>query len=216
MNQSKTRGTSRVASTKRLLFVWLFSGIIEWAIQYLNQWLSPSTAADNLGFEAVIGDVCAVLFFLWKWPQMFATSRFRPCLGDLAVGIPLGYLMTNITGAILGKSAFCNDWMLTNPQRKLTFICAVLIVPLAEEITYRGAILGSLLEKTSLIWAVLITTAAATIMHDSWRVAFPDQILLCTAYLSRRRSLPASIIAHAVANAAIFAPSLLIVFHIMK
>jgi membrane protease YdiL (CAAX protease family) len=104
----------------------------------------------------------------------------------------------------------------TNPQRKLTFICVVLVVPVTEELTYRAAILGSLLQRTSTIWAVLITATAATVMHDAWRVAFPDQILLCTAYLVCRRSLPASIIAHAVANAAVFAPGLLIVFHLMK
>jgi len=215
-SQSKTRGTGAAAGTKRLVFVWLFGGIIEWTIQYLNQWLSPSTAGENLPFEAVIGDVCAVLFFLWKWPQMFASSRIRPRLIDLAVGIPMGYLMANITVAILGKSALEADWTLTNPQRKLTFICVVLIVPVAEELTYRAAILGSLMDRTSTIWAVLITTAAATIMHDSWRVAFPGQILLCTAYLICRRSIPASIIAHAVANAVVFAPGLLIVFHLRK
>jgi membrane protease YdiL (CAAX protease family) len=202
--------------TKRLAFVWLFGGIIEWTIQYLNRWLSPLTAGENLPFEAVVGDVCAVLFFLWKWPQMFALSRIRPRLIDLAVGIPTGYLMTNISVAILGKSALAADWVATNPQRKLTFICVVLVVPVTEELTYRAAILGSLLQRTSTICAVLITATAATVMHDAWRVAFPDQILLCTAYLVCRRSLPASIIAHAVANAAVFAPGLLIVFHLMK
>jgi membrane protease YdiL (CAAX protease family) len=121
--------------------------------------------------------------------------------------------MANISAAILGRSALENDWILTNPARKLTFICAVLIVPVAEELIYRGAILGSLLERTSVLWAVAITVAGATVMHDSWLTAFPGQVFLCTAYLIRRRSIPASIIAHATANAAIFAPSLLIVFH---
>jgi len=201
---------------KRLVFVWLFGGIIEWIIQYFNRWLSPAIATQNLPFEAVIGGVVAVLFFLWKWPRMFAPSRFRPRLSDLAIGLPVGYLMTNIAAAIVGKSAFEADWMLTNPQRKLTFICAVVIVPVVEELIYRAAILGSLLQKTLPIWAVLITTTAATIMHDSWRVAFLGQALLCAAYLAGRRSLPASIIAHAVANAAIFAPGLLIVFHLIN
>jgi membrane protease YdiL (CAAX protease family) len=199
--------------TKRLVFVWLFGGIIEWTIQYFNQWLSPSTASDYLPYEAAIGDVCAVLFFLWQWPYVFVLSRVKPRLADLAVGIPLGYLISNIAAVIIGREAILNEWVLTNPARKLTFICAVLIVPVAEELIYRGAILGSLLERTATFWAVVITAAAATVMHDYWLTAFPSQVLLCAAYLIRRRSLPASIIAHATANALVFAPSLLIVFH---
>jgi len=214
MSQDETRARGAEVSAKRLVFVWLFGGIIEWTIQYLNQWLSPFTARDNLPFESAIGHTSAVLFFFWKWPQLFVSSRIRPRLSDLAVGVPLGYLMTNISAAILGRSAFSSDWVLTNPQRKLSFICAVLIMPVVEELIYRGAILGSLLEKTSMFWAVATTVTAATIMHDFWRVALPDQILLCTAYLIGRRSIPASTIAHATANALIFAPGLLIVFHI--
>lgn len=63
MSQPETRPKGEIFSTKRLVFVWLFGGIIEWTIQYANQWLSPSTAGKNLPFEAAIGDVCAVLFF---------------------------------------------------------------------------------------------------------------------------------------------------------
>ena len=65
-----------------------------------------------------------------------------------------------------------------------------------------------------MIWAVVITIAAATIMHDVWWMALPGQIVFCTAYLIRGRSLSASITAHTVANALVFAPGLLIVFHL--
>src|SRR5579863_2149949 len=97
MNKSKTLGNGVAAGTRQLLLVWLLGGLIEWPLQYLNRWLSPSTAGQYLPFEAVIGNVSAVVFFFWKWPQTFALSRFRPRLCDWAVGIPTGYLMTNIT-----------------------------------------------------------------------------------------------------------------------
>jgi membrane protease YdiL (CAAX protease family) len=194
MSKPETHEKGVALATKQLVYAWLFGGIIEWTIQYLNRWLSPSTANDNLPFQAVIGDVCAVFFFLWKWPRVFLLSTIRLRVGDLAVGIVLGLLMSNISAAILGRSAVENDWALTNPARKLTLICAVLIVPVVEEMIYRGVILGSLLERTSTLWAVIITTVAATIMHDSWLVAFPSQILLCTAYLIRKRSIPARLL----------------------
>lgn len=213
MDQPATRGKDAAAGTKRLLFVWLFGGVIEWIIQYFNEWLSPSTAGSNLPFEAAVGDVCAVFFFLWKWPQMFALSRIWPRPTDLAVGVALGYLMTNIQALMIGRTTFDRDWMLTNPQRTLTFVCAVLIVPIAEELIYRGVILASLLERTSMIWAAVTTVIAATIMHDVWWMALPGQVLLCAAYLIRGRSLSASITAHMVANAVSFAPGLLIAFH---
>ena len=92
----------------------------------------------------------------------------------------------------------------------------MLIVPVYEELIYRAAILGSLLERMSTTFAVLLVVTAATIMHDAWRVAFPDQILLCMAYIVCRRSLAASIIAHAVANLAVLTPNLLIAFHFVK
>jgi membrane protease YdiL (CAAX protease family) len=90
----------------------------------------------------------------------------------------------------------------------------VLIMPVVEELIYRGAILASLLERTTTFWAIAVTVAAATIMHDSWRIALPDQILLCMAYLIRGRSVATSVIAHVVANALIFVPNLVILFHI--
>jgi len=213
MNRA-TNPTGEAAGTGRLAFIWLFGGIIEWTIQYLNRWLYPSSAGGNLPFQAAAGDVCAVFFYLWKWPKMFALSRIRPQPADLVLGVMLGYLMTNIQAAMLGRSALNNDWLLTNPHRKLTFLCAVLIVPIAEELIYRAAILGSLLERTSTFWAVTLTVIAATIMHDVWWMALPGQILLCAAYVFRSRSLVSSITAHMVANALVFAPSLLIAFHV--
>jgi membrane protease YdiL (CAAX protease family) len=144
MNEFKIPGKAAAATTKQLVLIWLLGAVIEWPLQYLNRWLSPSTAGDNLPFEAIIGNACAVFFFLRKWPETLALSRFRPHLCDLAIGIPMGYLMTNITAAIVGRAAFETDWMLTNPQRKLTFICATLIVPVLEELIYRATILGSL------------------------------------------------------------------------
>jgi membrane protease YdiL (CAAX protease family) len=212
---SKPKAQKRVASTssERLIFIWLFAAIIEWTLQYLNRALSPLTAADNLLYDVAIGDICATVLFIWRWPQIFASSRVRPRLIDFAVGIPTGYLMTNIAALIIGRSNFADQWIFTHPHRGLTLIAVVLIAPLEEELVYRGAFLGSLLPRTSTVWAVVITVAAATIMHDTWRVACVNQLLLCSVYLVCRRSLAASFIAHAVGNAVAFAPSLLFVFH---
>ncbi len=198
------------------MFVWLLGGLIGWPIQYLHRAISPATANDYLPFEILFGNACAVFYFLLKWPRLLTLSRIKPRLGDLAVGLLLGYLDINLGAVIVGKSDFLNDPILTFPAKKLTFICAVLVVPLVEELIYRGFILGSLSHRTSTFWAIAITALGATVMHDYWPAALPSQVLLCAAYLIQGRSLPASIIAHAVGNAAIFAPTFVLVLHFMK
>jgi membrane protease YdiL (CAAX protease family) len=198
---------------KRIAFIWLFGGTIGWTLQYLNRWFSPSTAIDNLPLDVAIGNVAAVVFFFLKWPEMFARSRVRPLLSDLATGLLAGYAGANIAAALAGRSAFENYWIFTNPHRKLTILCVALIAPTTEELIYRAGILGLLLERTSTLWAGVITITLAAVMHDSFWMAFPGQILLTATYLIRGRSLSSSIIAHVTWNSLIFFPSLLIVFH---
>lgn len=215
--QSESKQKDRtMLSTAQLLFVWFFPGVITWTIQYVNRWRSPFTAGRNLPFQAAVGDVIAVALFLWRWPRVFAVSRIRPCFMDLAVGTGIGYLMTNIQALMIGRTEFERDWLLTNSQRRLTFFCAVLIAPAAEELIYRGAILCSLLAKMPMPWAVLITVVAAAVQHDVWWLALPGQILLCVAYLIRGRSLASSTIAHLVANAVVFWPTILFAFHLNR
>ncbi len=209
----KQRG-SPPPTTKRIAFIWLLGGIIEWTMQYCNRWFSPSTASSNLPFEAALGNAIAVIFFLWKWPEMFALSRIRPRLGDLITGLLIGYAGANIAAALVGRVAFENDWIFIDPHRKLTIFCTALVAPLTEECIYRGGILALLLERTSTVWAAAITVTLAGIMHNSFWIAIPGQVLLTIAYLVRGRSLASSIIAHATANSVIFVPSLLIVFHL--
>ncbi len=98
---------------------------------------------------------------------------------------------------------------------KLLFVCHVLVIPVAEELIFRGVILGSLCKRMSLLWAVLITVVAATVLH-SGPYAFVPQLFLCGAYLARHRSLPASIAAHAVTNALVWFPHLVVAFHFLK
>jgi membrane protease YdiL (CAAX protease family) len=214
MNRSATEVSGSQFTLKRIASIWLLGGILGWSVQYVNRWLSPSSAINNLPVEVAIGNVVAVVFFLCKWPEMFARSRVRPRLGDLALGLVVGYASANIAGFLAGRSSFEDSWIFTNPHRKLTILCVALIAPITEELIYRGGILGCLLERTSMLWAAAITIALAAIMHDSFWMALPGQALLTIAYLTRGRSLSCSIIAHTTWNSVIFVPSLLFVFHL--
>ncbi len=92
-------------------------------------------------------------------------------------------------------------------------MCAGLVVPVLEEVIFRGVILGSLCKRMAAPWAVLITAAAAAVLHEFWLLAFVGQVFLCGAYLARHRSVAASIAAHVATNTVLWMPPHLLVAH---
>jgi membrane protease YdiL (CAAX protease family) len=208
--------------TKRLVVAWLLGGLVPFCLWYVQYRVAPLTVEYG-PFVTAFVDVCAVLFFLWRWPRVFGLSRLRPGVSDFVVGALVGYLCTNVSVSlpamgewpwILQVSAFCPRHR-TMLFLKLLFVCHVLVMPAAEELIFRGMILGSLCKRTSVLWAVLITAAAAAVLHAG-PYAFVPQLFLCGAYLARHRSIPASITAHAVTNALVWWPNLVVAGHFLK
>jgi membrane protease YdiL (CAAX protease family) len=208
--------------TKRLMFAWLLGGLVPSWLWYVQYRVAPLTAEYN-PFVTAFVDVCAVLFFVWRWPRVFGLSRLRPRASDLAVGALVGYLCTNVSVCLpamgewpwtLQIAAFCPRHR-TMLFLMVLFVCHVLVIPTAEELIFRGVILGSLCKRTSVLWAVLITAVAAAVLHGG-PDAFVPQLFLCGAYLVRHRSLPASIAAHAVTNALVWFPNLVVASHFLK
>jgi membrane protease YdiL (CAAX protease family) len=227
LSTSQDSAKAEVAlDTKRLAVAWLLAGAVPLSLWYALYGAGPLWAAEFGPFAAVIGDICVVLFVLWRWPHVFRLSRFRPRVSDLAVGFLLGYLCSNLTlfipdGILPAISMFPKDVGLY-PDRsllvhRLVLVCAGFVIPVLEEVIFRGVILGSLCKRMAVPWAVLITAAAATVLHEFWLLAFVGQVFLCGAYLARGRSLPASIAAHVATNTVIWMPpSLMVARYFLK
>jgi membrane protease YdiL (CAAX protease family) len=145
-------------------------------------------------------------------------------MSDLAFGILGGYLCLNIEVYV---PALPIAWPLPtiwatssySPHLPLLFVCHVLIIPMMEELLSRGMILASLCKRISVLWAVLITSAAGAVLHlppTRWPSIFVAWLILCGIYLVRDRSLPASIAAHAVTNALVWFPNLVVAGHFLQ
>lgn len=70
----------------------------------------------------------------------------------------------------------------TQPEYVLAFISLVIIAPIAEEILFRGYLLGKLRKYAPLWVSVLITSALFALVHFQWNVAidvFVLSIVLC-------------------------------------
>ncbi len=205
---------------KRLLVVWLLGGVgpgCLWAALYA---VAPVLAAECGPFATAFGYACAALSFLWLWPSVFRLSRFQPRVSDVTLGALAGYLCINV---IVFVPAMPIAWRLGDTavyslDRRLVFLGSALIVPILEELIFRGVIFGSLLKRTSTVWAILITAGAATVVHlppSRWSSVFVAQLIFCGIYLVRGRSLPASIAAHSVSNALLWWPNVIVAWYLL-
>ncbi len=211
--------------TKRLAAVWLLVAFSAYLLAYAHlgmaEFFAPFTGCDSAIFEAALCYVCTVLLILWRWPHVFRLSRLRPRMTDLATGALVGYLFFNLWVCLpeIPLESLEWPWALhlsgSRPPLQILFAYHVLAIPVLEELIFRGVILGSLLKRTSVLWAVLITAVAATMLH-SGPYAFLPQVVLCATYLARHRSIPASIAAHAVTNGLLWFPSLVVLPHWLK
>ena len=213
--------------TKRLAAAWLLVGVVPLALGYAFHRVAPLASVEYAPFVVAFLDVCAVLFFLWRWPRVFGLSRLRPRVSDLVVGVLGGYLCSNVTvliPAIPIALPWATTWGITwatslyRPHLEILFVCHVLVVPAAEELFSRGVILASLCKRTSVPWAVLITSAAAAVLHlppTRWLSVFVAWLILCGIYLARDRSIPASIAAHVVTNALSWFPNLVVAGYLL-
>jgi membrane protease YdiL (CAAX protease family) len=210
--------------TKRLAGAWLLIGVVPIALGYTFHPVAWLVSGDYSAFVTAFVYVCAVVFFLWRWPRVFGRSRLRPRVSDLAFGALGGYLCFNVIvliPAIPIAWPWATTWAIGSYSRhlELLFVCHVFVIPAGEELFSRGVILASLCKRMPVPWAVLITSVAATVLHlppARWLSVFVAWLILCGIYLARDRSLPASIAAHVVTNALAWFPNLVVAGHFLK
>jgi membrane protease YdiL (CAAX protease family) len=209
---------------KRLAAAWLLIGVVPIALGYTFHPLAWLVSGEYAPFVTAFIYVCAVVFFLWRWPRVFGLSRLRPRVSDLAVGALGGYLCYNVQ-VLIPAMPIAWPWATTwavgsyRPHLEILFVCHVFVVPAGEELFSRGVILASLCKRMPVPWAVLITSVAAAVLHippARWSSAFVGWLILCGIYLARDRSIPASIAAHVVTNALAWFPNLVVARYFLK
>lgn len=90
-------------------------------------------------------------------------------------------------------------------------IGTVLLVPVIEELFFRGYLERLLSIGSGMLWSVfsaVVTSALFAALHDRWAEAFVAGLLLSWV-MRRRGNICDAIIAHAIANAVVFAGALL-------
>jgi membrane protease YdiL (CAAX protease family) len=208
----------------RIAAAWLLGGVVPVSLWYAFDRVLPAASGEYGPFVTAFLEVCVVLIFIWRWPRVFRLSRLRLQLSDLAVGIMGGYLCLNVEMLIPAipikwPLATSSAAMASSLPRELLFVCHVLVIPAAEELFSRGVILASLCKRMSVPWAILITSVAGSVLHlppTRWLSVFVGWAILCGIYLARDRSLPASITAHAVTNALVWFPNLVVARHFLN
>lgn len=88
-------------------------------------------------------------------------------------------------------------------ERALIIVATVLLVPLVEEVIFRGGIFGALVSNSKTTRPILATSLLFTVLHIEWRIFLPVfAIALVFGQLrAASRSLVPSLLMHAAINA---------------
>ncbi|WP_293572989.1 exosortase E/protease, VPEID-CTERM system [Phaeobacter sp.] len=170
--------------------VMMLSGVMTSAL-----WADP---ADGYPLRSALM-AAAVLFFL---PAIWSGLRYRPRSIDIAAGAGIGAVWVTAAAAELGnglaqdpQSAF---WISTR------LLGSVLLVPIVEELFFRGYLLKRLAGNQSNILrtlaGLLVTSALFGLMHDDRFVLGMVSGIIFGALFLRGGGLGAAVVAHIVAN----------------
>ena len=182
----------------------------------LEGYLPASMYAVAYATKAVA--VTAALL-MWRQPLRDIKPDFRVVLPSILLGLVVFVAWVGLDKAIpylhLGQRVGFDPHSLPMPLITAAFVVVrfyglVLMVPVMEEIFWRSFLLRyvthinflSLPVGTFSFRALAVVIAASALAHPEWLVAAVANVVYC-AWIRRTRSLLATIVAHAVTNAAL-------------
>ncbi|MBI3474512.1 MAG: CPBP family intramembrane metalloprotease [Acidobacteria bacterium] len=179
-------GQPRPSITRVIVFfvAFVFSGEV---VSALLGWLGLSD------FNGPIVESGAYAFLLlplvyWADPRVFTKELWRLPIHAWAGVVALAVLQVFINS--IGP----------NPSlTKYRIFSAILVAPIIEEMA-RAAMQCTLLQRIGVFWAVVTTATLWATAHAHFWIALPQQLALSVIFVSCRKSLPATIIAHLVMN----------------
>jgi len=128
-------------------------------------------------------------------PQILELSTKAISLRGGLLAIATGYVVANITLIVVGKS-FAEE----ASGLGFRYIFVWLVAPFFEELVFRGTILASLLQRSPKVIAIVLSAVLVGTLHESVWNAILGELLFGVLYVSNRRSLGVSLLAHVTAN----------------
>lgn len=138
--------------------------------------------------DIFITPVAFVLYFVLSAILLFLFARFLPGV-DLNQGQSVGFGNIN-----------------TSFEMILAFLTLIIMAPIAEEVLFRGYLLGAMKQKVGNVASVIIVSLVFAFAHGSVNVGidtFALSVLLCTVRLTSGSIWP-SILLHAAKNSLAF------------
>ena len=183
-------------SRKEVIFGWLLMAgqllILPVVAVMLNDML-PAPLSDtqlNIALFALEFLLATVIFrkFLISSARLALRTPFR-CLRFAALGLLLYYIGSFLVGPVIGSvdSDFSNIndsniSVLAQDNYTLIFLCTVLLVPVTEELLYRGLIFRGLQKKNRLI-AYLVSAAVFSLIHVVGYIGMTSTTTLLLCFL---------------------------------
>ncbi len=152
----------------------------------------------------------------WKTSREELGLTELPTFTDIGLSI-LGFvitiLLTSVVSSLISNIVDMNqcqdlgiDKFLSSTDRVFVFITLVVIVPIAEELAFRGWLYGKLRKNLSFFPAMLITSIFFGFMHGQWNVAIVVGFMSAIICLEREitGTIYAGILTHMIKNGIAF------------
>lgn len=177
-------------------------------------------AAQSLGPEAVywiypIKTLAAGAALVWIWPRIRGEWNLKTPLASVIIGVGVFFLWVGLEGVLprMGKAeggfdpTGFEDPLLYWGSVAFRIAGAVLVVPLVEELFWRGFLMRYLIKDdfqsvplgTYAHLSFWATTVMVTLVHVELGVAFLTAVIF-GAWFIKTRSLGSVVLAHAVTN----------------
>ena len=183
-------------SRKEVIFGWLLMVgqllILPVVAVMLNDMLSAPLSDTQMNIALFALEFLFATIIFRKFLKASARSALRTpfrCLRFAALGLLLYYIGSFLVGLVIGSvdSDFSNIndsniSVLAQDNYTLIFLCTVLLVPVTEELLYRGLIFRGLQKKNRLI-AYLVSAAVFSLIHVVGYIGMTSTTTLLLCFL---------------------------------
>lgn len=183
---------------RSLIAVLICFGGLDGALLFINEQWRPDLIPLLFPVWSVFSGVISVVYSGTDWKAVYQLDRWRAGWMPASLALTAGALLAIVLRELGMKR-------LSIPQAptamRIGFVLLItLLVPIVEETLFRGIVLDRLLNQKGVLVSILLTSAAAALCHTALIPAFVEQLLLGSVYVTGRRSLGTSTIAHLSIN----------------
>ena len=168
--------------------------VFAYVAAYASHGISGYAAASPLGL------LVPILFVALHRPSVFALSRWRPTVFHVLLGAGVGYLLFVCAVQLKLLLSPYSVATIRAPDYVFAVVAATVLMPVIEEVFFRGVLQSSLQERIGPLLAIAFVAVLAALGHRSFWIALPGQFGLGCLFAITRRSIPASIVCHATMN----------------